>query len=476
MRITRRELLSILTASTGALGTALVLERRLVLAQGQTTSGNGWDAVPQILARIVPPAFPSRDFRLTDFGATANGSTDCTDAFKRAIDACSASGGGRVIVPAGRCLTGAIHLRSNVNLRLERGATIAFKREPAAYLPAVRTWFEGMQLVNYSPLIYAYQQTNVAVTGEGTLDGQASVEHWWPWKGSADFGWKSGTPNQLAARARLYSMMERNVPVDQRLFGEGDYLRSAFIEMHSCRNVLIEGVRIINSPMWELHPVLSQNVTIRNVTISTLGPNNDGCDPESCRDVLIDGCEFNTGDDCIAIKSGRNEDGRRLNTPSENIIVRNCRMLDGHGGVTVGSEISGGVRNVFIERSMMDSARLDRALRFKNNAARGGLLEHIYMRDCEVRQVAEAILAIDFYYEEGEKGAFEPIVRDVELRNITGGRSQYVLYLRGIPKSEIRNVRVVDSNFENVAKANVTENVEGLELRNVKVNGRLALK
>jgi polygalacturonase len=254
------------------------------------------------------------------------------------------------------------------------------------------------------------------------------------------------------------------------VFGEGDYLRPAFVEFHSCRNVLIDGVHIVNSPMWELHPVLSQNVTIRNVTISSLGPNNDGCDPESCRDVLIDGCEFNTGDDCIAIKSGRNDDGRRLNTPTENIIVRNCRMLDGHGGVTIGSEISGGVRNVFIEKNTMDSAHLDRALRLKNNAARGGVLEHIYMRDCTVRQVAQAIVEVDFYYEEGEKGAFVPVVRDVELRNITGGRSQYVLYLRGIPKSEISNIRVVDSTFANVAKPNVLEHVTGVDLRNVRIN------
>jgi polygalacturonase len=477
MKMTRRELLAAMTASAGVFGPVSFFDPHAAWGQNSRPSAGtvtGWDTVPRILARIVAPAFPSRDFRVIAYGAKGDGTSDCSEAFTRAIDACSAAGGGRVVVPDGRFLTGAIHLRSNVNLHLTSGATIAFRRDPAAYLPAVRTWFEGMQLMNYSPLIYAYQQQNVAVTGDGTLDGQANADYWWPWKGTPGFGWKSGTPNQLDARARLYSMMEHNVPVERRTFGEGDYMRPAFIETHSCRNVLIEGVRIIHSPMWELHPVLSQNVTIRNVTISTLGPNNDGCDPESCRDVLIDGCEFNTGDDCIAIKSGRNQDGRRLNTPSENIIVRNCRMLDGHGGVTLGSEISGGVRNVFIEKNTMDSARLDRALRLKNNAARGGLLEHIYMRDCVVRQVAEAILAIDFYYEEGVSGAFEPVVRDVELRNISGGRSQYVLYLRGIPKSEISDIRVIDSSFENVEKANVTENVKGVDLRNVRMNGSVS--
>ena len=469
MNLTRRELLSVMSASAGvfAAGTASILRPRPAWAQAAV----GWDMVPQILARIVPPTFPARDFEVTKYGAKADGSTDCSGAFSRAIAACASAGGGRVIVPAGRFLTGPVHLRSHVNLHLADAATtIMFRRDPSAYLPAVRTWFEGMQLMNYSPLIYAYQQDNVAVTGEGTLDGQANRDYWWPWKGTPEFGWTSGSPNQLPARARLYTMMERNVPVEQRTFGEGDNLRPAFVEFHSCRNVLIDGVHIVNSPMWELHPVLSQNVTIRNVKISTLGPNNDGCDPESCRDVLIDGCEFNTGDDCIAIKSGRNEDGRRLNTPTENIIVRNCKMLDGHGGVTLGSEISGGVRYVFIEKNTMDSEHLDRALRLKNNAARGGVLEHIYMRDCSVRQVAQAIVEVDFHYEEGEKGAFVPVVRDVELRNITGGRSQYVLYLRGIPKSEISNIRVIDSTFNNVAKENVLENVKGVDIRNVRIN------
>src|SRR3954466_13565641 len=153
--------------------------------------------------------------------------------------------------------------------------------------------------------------------------------------------------------------------------------------------------------MWEIHPALSTNITVRGVKISSHGPNNDGCDPESCTDVLIENCEFDTGDDCIAIKSGRNADGRRVNVPSENLIVRGCRMKDGHGGVTIGSEISGGVRNVFIERCTMDSPQLERALRFKNNAMRGGVLEHVYMRDCTVGEVKEGVLSVDLNYEEG---------------------------------------------------------------------------
>lgn len=432
-----------------------------------------WLRVPEILRRIVPPSIPSRDFEITRHGAKPDGITDCTAAFRAAIDACNAAGGGRVVVPAGRFLTGPIHLKSNVNLHVERDGTIAFLTDPARYLPAVFTRFEGVELMGYSPLIYAFEQQNIAITGEGTLDGQASDRNWWPWKGSKDFGWTTGAPRQNEARERLLQMAEAGVPVAQRVFGEGSFMRPMFIQPYRCRNVFIEGVTIVSSPMWEIHPVLCTNVTVRGVKIASLGPNNDGCDPESCRDVLIENCTFNTGDDCIAIKSGRNADGRRVNVASENIIVRGCRMLDGHGGVTIGSEISGGVRYVFAEKCEMNSPRLDRALRIKNNAARGGLLEHIYMRDVTIGQVAESVLAVDFLYEEGANGAFVPIVRDVELRTVRSGKSTYALYLRSFPKAEISDVRVIDCTFDNVAKPSVTEGVANLVVRNTRINGSL---
>ena len=445
-----------------------------MLEENYLPRGEVWSRVPGILGRIVPPVFAARDFDITGYGAKSDGSTDCTAAFRAAIDACNGAGGGRVVVPAGRFLTGPIHLKSNVNLHVERGGTIAFATDPARYLPAVFTRFEGVELLGYSPLIYAFEQQDVAITGEGTLDGQASDKNWWPWKGSKDFGWSSGAPRQNEARDRLLQMAEAAMPVAQRVFGDGSYLRPMFIQPYRCRNVLIEGVTIVNSPMWEIHPVLCTNVTVRGVKIASLGPNNDGCDPESCKDVLIENCTFNTGDDCIAIKSGRNADGRRINVPSENIIVRGCKMLDGHGGVTIGSEISGGVRYVFAEKCEMDSPRLDRALRVKNNAARGGLLEHIYMRDVTIGQVAESVLAIDFLYEEGANGKFTPIVRDVELRNVRSGRSTYALYLRSFPKAEISDVRVIGCTFDNVARPSVTEGVTRLEMSGTKINGSVA--
>jgi polygalacturonase len=461
-------------SGTGALLAPTLLSgcRRASLVPGITPglSTGGWDLVPGILARIVPPKFPSRTFDITRYSARPDG-TDCTNAIREAVAACTSAGGGRVVIPAGRFLTGPVHLADNVDLHLERGAVLAFTRDTKAYLPAVFTRFEGTELMNYSPLIYAFEKENVAVTGQGTLDGQADNEHWWPWKGSREFGWTPGMPNYNASRQRLLAMAEERVPVSQRVFGEGDYLRPSFIQPYRCRNVLIEGVTIVNSPMWEIHPVRCRTVTVRRVTINSLGPNNDGCNPESCTDVLIERTTFTTGDDCIAIKSGRNADGRRLNVPSENIIVRSCEMKDGHGGVTIGSEISGGARNIFAYDCRMDSPRLDRALRLKNNAMRGGVLEHIYMRDVAIGQLADAVLSIDFYYEEGDQGSFTPVARDIELRNVTSRKSPHGVYLRGFPNAHIGDVRVLDCRFEGVENGNVAEHVDRLEWRGTTING-----
>jgi polygalacturonase len=467
----RREFLRTLGAGA-ALVSPLGLACRVTPGRSAPQSqARGWDLVPEILARIVPPTFPNRDFDITKYGAVAGGSSNCTEAIRRAIEACSAAGGGRVVVPEGKFLTGPIHLRSNVNLHVVHGATLAFSQDPRHYLPAVLTRFESTELMNYSPFIYAFDQTNIAITGDGTLDGQAGPEHWWPWKGSAEFGAKPGMPNYNASRQRLLAMAEQGVPVEQRRFGEGDYFRPNFIQPYRCKNVLIKNVTIVNSPMWEINPVLCQNVTVSGVVIKSHGPNNDGCDPESCRDVLIDNCVFDTGDDCIAIKSGRNADGRRINVPSENIVVRNCEMRDGHGGVTVGSEISGGCWNVFAYDCRMDSPHLDRALRLKNNAMRGGLLHDIYMRDVRIGQVVDAILSIDFYYEEGDKGAFIPVARDVVVDRVTSKKSTYGVYLRGFANAPIENIRVTNCHFENVAKGNVVEHVRGLDLTGTTING-----
>jgi Endopolygalacturonase len=435
-------------------------------------SSDPWTTIyPQILSRIKPPTFPDRDFVITKFGAKAGISNDSTSAIAKSIDACSKAGGGRVFIPAGEFLTGAVHLKSNVDLHISKDATLKFSTDPKMY-PLVRTRFEGMECMNYSPFIYAYDQTNIAITGDGTLDGQANEQFWWLWQGSSRFGWKEGMPNQKAARAKLYEMMEKGLPVSERVFGDGSYLRPNFIQPHRCKNVLIEGVKIINSPMWEIHPLLSENVTVRKVWISSHGPNNDGCDPESCKDVLIEDCQFDTGDDCIAIKSGRNEDGRRVGVPTENVVIRGCEMKDGHGGVTVGSEISGGVRSVFAENCRMDSPHLDSAVRVKNNAARGGLLENFYFRNITVGQVAHALITVDFNYEEGAKGAFKPVMRNLVVDNLTSGKSKFGVDIQGLDNAPVNDLNISNSTFENVSNGNIVKNLVGAKLDNVKINGK----
>ncbi|HEX7958786.1 MAG TPA: glycoside hydrolase family 28 protein, partial [Terriglobales bacterium] len=293
---TRRDFLKAVGVSSGLLLVKPALLRgELASYIPQPEATDPWQQLPEILARIKPPAFPNRDFEITKFGAVGDNKTDCTEAFRKAIAACNAAGGGRVTVPAGEFLAGAIHLKSNVNLHVASHATIKFSTDPKQYLPLVFTRWEGNELMNYSPFIYAFEQHNIAITGEGTLDGQADNEHWWPWTGRDRWGWKQGQPSAGKARNLLHEMAEKGTPVSERKFGEGSYLRPQFIQPYRCKNVLIEGLTIKNSPMWEVTPVLCTNVTVRKLNISSLGPNNDGCDPESCTDVLIEDCSFNTG-------------------------------------------------------------------------------------------------------------------------------------------------------------------------------------
>ena len=208
---------------------------------------------------------------------------------------------------------------------------------------------------------------------------------------------------------------------------------------------------------------------MRDVKITTHGPNNDGFDPESCADILVEGCLFDVGDDCIAIKAGRNGDGRRVNVPSENIVIRKCVMKDGHGGVVLGSECTGGIRNVFVEDCEMDSPDLDRALRFKNNAVRGGILENVFMRNVKIGRVGEAVLTIDLLYEEGAKGAFQPIVRNVQLDNITSSASPRVMFIRGFEGAIIDNIRISNSVFNGVTETRVVTHTGSITLKNVTI-------
>ncbi|MCR5680760.1 MAG: glycoside hydrolase family 88 protein [Prevotella sp.] len=460
----------------------------LMLLAPLAIMANEWNAqlYEKIERSIIEPKFADKVFLITKFGAVPDNlaSDKLTQkqkaqanqkAIQKAIDKCSKKGGGHVVVPAGcTFLTGAIEMKSGVNLEVQEGATLQFVFEPDLY-PIVETSWEGLDCFNLSPCIYAFRADDFAITGKGTIDGGGSNETWWKWCGAAHFGWTEGTISQKAeARPRLLRNGEDGVPMfdergnrtPERTFGPKDGLRPQLISFNLCQRVLLEDVTLLRSPFWVIHPLKSTDITVRRVKMINDGPNGDGCDPESCDRVLIEDCFFNTGDDCIAIKSGRNRDGRERAMPSQNIIIRNCEMKNGHGGVVIGSEISGGCKNVFAHDCVMDSPNLDRVLRIKTNSCRGGIIENIFMKDVKVGQCGESVLKINLDYEHNEiccRGNY-PTVRNVLMENVTCQKSKYGVQIIGLDEDtyvydiDVRNCRfngVKQGNFQSGKVRNV---------------------
>lgn len=476
----------------------------LILMAVATVNAQGWDEAlyKQIESRIVAPTFKDKTYNIKKYGASVKANAAKNQkAINAAIAACSKKGGGTVVVPAGTWNTGAIRLQSNVNLRIEKDAVILFAYEPDLY-PLVKTRWEGLDIMNYSPCVYAYQAENIAITGEGTLDGNGENDTWWQWCGAKKFGFEKGkTPEAQngypyagpekyrtkkadgtyrSSRETLLWMADNGIPTEERIFGKGCGMRPQLVNFYECKNILIEDVTMLRSPFWVITPTLSKNITVRKVKVINDGPNGDGCDPESCEDVLIEDCLFDTGDDCIAIKSGRNADGRRTPVPSQNIIVRGCTMADGHGGVVLGSEISAGVRNVFAENCKMDSPNLDRVLRIKTNTCRGGVTENVYMRNIEVGQCREAVLRINLMYEPkepAERGHI-PTVRNVYMENVTCQKSKYGILLNGLDDQDnIYNINVKNCTFNGVTDEKVrrTGKSHDINFDNLRINGELVL-
>ncbi|WP_281336117.1 glycoside hydrolase family 28 protein [Flavobacterium eburneipallidum] len=434
-----------------------------------------WKEMQEIIQSVKIPVFANKKYDITNYGAKADGVFDNTKSFKEAIETCSKNGGGIVVVPAGKYFTGPIHLESNVNLHFEDGVEILFSTNPKDY-PIVHTSFEGTELMNYSPLIYAYKKQNVAVTGKAKLNGQSSSVNWWPWCGAGSYGWKKGAPSQSDPlnRPRLVDMAEEGISVEKRIFGEGHYIRPNFIEFFECTDVLLKDVTIVDVPFWVIHPIKSTNVTIDGVTVRSHGPNNDGCDPEYSKNVIIKNCIFDTGDDCIAIKAGRDADGRRVAIKSENIVVQNCTMFDGHGGVTIGSEISAGVSNVYVENCIMNSPNLDVAIRLKTNSRRGALIENFYVRNIEIGQVREAILKVDMFYNVhgNQTGNFIPRIENISLENVkVKNAGKYSILAKGYKESPIKNITFKNVTIEKVATPFSIENVTNLNFINSFING-----
>ncbi|TRZ45058.1 glycoside hydrolase family 28 protein [Robertkochia solimangrovi] len=326
-------------------------------------------------------------FNITEFGALKDDQLATTEAIALSIEKAAAAGGGKVIIPEGEWLTGKIHLKSNVDLHLERGAKLIFSDNPEDYLPPVHTTWEGLECYNYSPLIYAYNCQNVAITGAGEL--YAKMDHWKTW-----FGRPPGHMNSLK---RLYELAVKDSLVEHRqMVNDSAHFRPQFIQFNRCENVLLEDITIRNSPFWVIHPYLSKDVTIRNVNVQAHGHNNDGVDPEMSQQVLIEDCLFDQGDDAIAVKSGRNQDAWRLNTPAKNIVIRNCKVLNGHQLLAIGSELSGGIENISIsDCEVAPNAKLNHLLFIKTNERRGGYVKHIFMNNIKAGSIAAGILGIE---------------------------------------------------------------------------------
>ncbi|MEM1042232.1 MAG: glycoside hydrolase family 28 protein [Bacteroidota bacterium] len=439
-----------------------------------------WATVPDVLARITVPSFPDRTCRVTDYGAVPGDSADDRPGIMGALRDCAAQGGGRVVIPPGDWLSnGPVHYESNIDFHLEAGATLRFGTDPAFYTPLVLTRWEGTFLYNYSPLVYANGKENIALTGRGTLDGQAEGT-WSLWKRDND------GRNQEADKAVLRRMGAEGVPVEERVFGDGvadtdgdgqndgdgqpHYLRPSLVQFFESRNVLVEGVTLRGSPFWTTHLVGCENVTARGLTIRSGTTNDDGFNPESSRFVLIEDSDIWTHDDPIAIKAGRDADGRAY-PGTAFVVIRNTRLRSTVGGaMSIGSEMSGGVEGVFIADNVGENGR-GRGLYLKSNRDRGGFIRHVYVRDLDLTG-ARTGFEITTDYKGLREGAHPPAVHDVFLRDVRiWNASERSVRLLGQPTVPVRRVLLDGVHLRGSDTAPELRSVEDVLARDVTVGG-----
>ncbi|PTN09939.1 glycoside hydrolase family 28 protein [Mangrovibacterium marinum] len=415
------------------------------------------DSKEAILARIEAPDFPKDTFTITDFGAVGDSVTDCKPAIDKAIESCAQAGGGTVLVPAGIWFVdGPIHFESKLNLHLEKGATIRFSATPASYLPVVRSSWEGTLLYNYSPLIYACEKENIAITGQGTIDGEGA-KTFAAWHGRQK-------PDQQLSR----QMNHNGTPVEERLFGEGHYLRPQLIQFFDCKNILVEGVKIEDSPFWCIHLLMSENITLRGLRYDAQNKNNDGIDPEYSRDILIEDITFNNNDDNVAVKAGRDHEGRAMNRPSENIIIRNCHFKGLHA-VVMGSEMSSGVRNVFVENCDY-AGYLKRGIYLKSNPDRGGEISNVYVNNVKFGDVLDCFMVTSNYHNEGSE--FPTNIHSIYLNNVSCKKAtNYGIYMKGHELQNIHDFVITDFKVDSAGRGVHIDHAENIALNNVWVNG-----
>lgn len=423
-------------------------------------AARGWGDMKRIEKQIVAPVFPDAEYRVGEFGATGNGTDDDRPAIQAAIDRCSDQGGGRVVLAAGHYFSrGPIILKSNVDLHLAEGSVLIFSADERDYLPVVLTRWEGTEVFNYSPLIYARNAVNIAITGRGVLNGQ----------GSKNFAtWK---PSQKPDQQMLRKQGNIGVPIEQRIYGEGHRLRPAMLELLACTNVLIEGIKIIDITFWTIHPIACTNVIVRNVTVDSTNLNNDGVDPESCYNVLVEGCYFRTGDDAIAVKSGRDGDAWRNARPTENVIIRNCVFDSKINGLCIGSEISGGARNIFMEDIEIRNAT--NAIYFKSNNDRGAYIEDVHVRRIRAGHVSESLIKFEPDYKSESKGNAPTRFANFTIEDVTAERVDGCgVDIAGCKQMPVRNVQIDNVKIGSEVMPMLVNHVEDISIKKLYVNGK----
>ena len=414
-----------------------------------------------ILKNIIAPSVPASTLSILAFGAVGDSVTDCKPAFDKAMAECTRLKGAKIVVPAGIYFVGGpIRLVSNVYLEIQKGARLKFSSDPAKYLPVVPTSWEGTFVLNYSPFIYGYKLQNIAITGEGTIDGNA-LKTFSTWRDLQ-------THDQQLSR----EMNHNNVPVKKRVFGANHYLRPQLIQLFECKNILIEDVSITNSPFWCIHLLKSENITVRGVNYNAHNINNDGIDPEYCKNVLIEDINFDNGDDNVAIKSGRDDEGRATGIPSENIIIRNCRFKGLHG-VAIGSEMSAGVKNVFIE-NCVSKGKCKRGIFLKSNPDRGGYITDIYVNNVMLDEVEDCFYITSNYHGEGK--GYNTDIRNVYVDSLTCHKATNAgLVVQGFPTKKIKDIYFSNIRIDQAASPLSFTNTENVVMSNVIIGGEAGI-
>lgn len=429
----------------------------------------------EIIKKISLPAIPEREFSAGDFDIIPDNGEILTKKLQAAINYVSKQGGGRLSLPAGVYLTGALQLRSKVELCLKDPDTylrFVFQDLKTNY-PLVLSHWEGSPCYNYSPLIYAYDEEDIAVTGHGILDGGADPDHWWNWHHQVENAWSEDKPDlQFRDRSLLRCMNIKGVPVNERIFGDGHYLRPSFFQPYQCKRVLLKDVSFKNTPMWQSNPVMCKMVTIDHVTFDSHGPNNDGCDPESCIGVEIKNCLFNTGDDCISLKSGRDRDGQLAKMPCSHVLIEHNEFADGHGGIALGSEMSGGIHYVLADHNHFSSPHLTYGLRLKTNAKRGGKVTHIMLSNSTMEHVHGAAVHGTMLYEDGRNGNDLPEFQDIVIENLEAAGGDYGIFLEAFPEVPIRELKLQNIRIRDVKQEMRSMNWQDAVIDNVIINGK----